>query len=133
MALTPTEQQAVDRLADYNSNRYDAATNPRGLAGEGYKTEIPRLANDASTAANAVSRIAGDVAAVEVAVTATAASIAGSIASAVTVSPQGAALVAAATPAAARSVIGAVTTADLPTQASIVSTVLPFIHAYSFA
>ena len=60
MALTPTEQAANARLSQYNGGRYDASTNQRGLAGDGYKTNVPAAFNDTGTVAGAVSRLADE-------------------------------------------------------------------------
>lgn len=38
MAIPSNVQQALDRLALYNSDAYDSISNPRGLAWPGYVT-----------------------------------------------------------------------------------------------
>lgn len=56
MALTAAEAAAVDRLGKYNGDRFDPASNPTGLAGEGYKSNGPAAWNDTSLASGAVAR-----------------------------------------------------------------------------
>jgi hypothetical protein len=82
MPLTTPESGAVTRLALYNSNTYNAGTNRYGLAGLGYKDadnsdisggktgNYPQFLTDASTVTLAVARLAGEVAADEVIVSA---------------------------------------------------------------
>jgi hypothetical protein len=72
MPLTTNENNAVTRLALYNSNNYDAGTNRYGLAGLGYKDadnsdlvggkagNYPQFLTDASTVTSAVARLAGE-------------------------------------------------------------------------
>ncbi len=110
MSLTPTEDEAVDRLAGTNGNRFDETANELGLGGEGYKAGIPRVSNDMATAAGAVARMAGEVAQAQSDIEDLAAGIAGALAETVPASIQGAALVAASAPAAAQDVISGATT-----------------------
>ncbi|MGE4043308.1 MAG: hypothetical protein AB7F35_00540 [Acetobacteraceae bacterium] len=55
---TTAEQAAIDELALINGDRYDATTNPKGLAGIGYKANIPSIANDTALIAPAIKRMA---------------------------------------------------------------------------
>ncbi len=56
MPLIPEELAALQRAEEYNGARFDASTNPRGLAGEGYKTNWPQGLNDTATLVGAVAR-----------------------------------------------------------------------------
>lgn len=55
--FTTSEQAAVTALALYDPDRYNAITNPTGLAGDGYKTNFTAACSDTATAANAVERL----------------------------------------------------------------------------
>ncbi len=69
MALTQEEMAAQARAVRLNGGRYDAQTNPGGLAGEGYKTNWPKGLNDTATLVGAVVRevmdMAGSIASAE--------------------------------------------------------------------
>lgn len=54
---TPTEQESIDRLAEYNSNNYDPSTNEYGMGNGGHRTNFPLATDDTNIAANAISRI----------------------------------------------------------------------------
>jgi hypothetical protein len=45
-------EDAINRLPDYNSNNFNPATNPQGLAGGGHITNFPAALADTSTTAN---------------------------------------------------------------------------------
>lgn len=81
MGLSPSELLAIGRLEDYNPNRFDPSTNPRGLAGEGYKTNGTQAWNDTAEIGNAVARLAGEA---DTDATAASASASAAAASAVT-------------------------------------------------
>jgi hypothetical protein len=42
--------EALARLRQYNSNGYNALTNPHGMGDDGYEDEFPRALNDTATA-----------------------------------------------------------------------------------
>jgi hypothetical protein len=75
MPLTTPEEQAIARLELYNGNRFDPVTNVRGLAGIGYKTNGTQAWNDTGEVANAVARLADEVASDETTVTAAVATV----------------------------------------------------------
>jgi hypothetical protein len=68
MSLTTAEMEAKARAEDYNHNQYDAATNPFGMGGIGYKTpggaglegNWSQSIRDAATLAEGVARLAGE-------------------------------------------------------------------------
>lgn len=70
MSLTSAEIEAIDRAGDYNHNQYNAATNPYGMGGIGYKTpgaaglegNWSQSIRDNATIAEGVSRLAGEAA-----------------------------------------------------------------------
>lgn len=66
-----TDQAALARLPQYNSNAYDPSTNPYGMDEEGHITNFPLATSDTARAANAVADAAE---AAETAATAAAAS-----------------------------------------------------------
>ena len=70
MAIPSDVQQALDRLAQYNSSAYDSISNPRGLAWPGYVTEFPRALKDFSTVANFTGGMAADIGVVSANITA---------------------------------------------------------------
>jgi len=105
-------------LREFNLDEYDAVENPKGLSGVGGAAKnfgpmlgkMADVAEEAAGSADAAAQVLSDI-------QATASAIAGSIATNVTVSSQGSAMVAATTPAAARLVIGAAATSDLSAKA----------------
>lgn len=48
---------ALARLRQYNSNGYNAQTNPHGFGDDGYETEFPRSLEDAATAVSAAAEL----------------------------------------------------------------------------
>jgi len=70
MSFTTPEQDAIARLAQYNGNPYDAATNAYGLSGDGYRADPvtgfagnwANTTTDQATVANGMARIADDAA-----------------------------------------------------------------------
>ncbi len=56
MAFTPEELTAISNLKEYNENTFDSITNPKGLAGQGYQTNIPAGFNDMGIATDAAAR-----------------------------------------------------------------------------
>lgn len=57
---TPTEQESIDRLAEYNSNNYNPATNEYGMGNGGHRTNFPLATDDTSVTANAIARVANE-------------------------------------------------------------------------
>ena len=58
MAWSTPVANAITRLHAYIGTRYDAVTKPYGLAGDGYKTNLPVAFNDMGTVADAVGQTA---------------------------------------------------------------------------
>ena len=106
MAWPTPVANAITRLLAYIGTRYDAATNPYGLAGDGYKTNLSAAFNDMGTVADAVGQAATDVATIKSDVQAIAEGIAGALADDVPVSPYVKPLLAASTQQALQTAIG---------------------------
>lgn len=70
MPFSTPENEAITRLETYNSSAYDASTNPYGLGGVGYKANPAtafegnwrRTTVDMALVADAIARLAGEVA-----------------------------------------------------------------------
>lgn len=107
MSWTSFLQPVVDRLKQYNLFPF-TSTNPFGLSGVGgADANYGRYVQDVATVAGAIAEIGDAVVQTKADIQGIADGIVGTLADAVPVTPQGASLVAATTPAAARAVIGA--------------------------
>lgn len=72
MSYDPEIQAMIDRLEEYNTDRFDNTLNPYGFGGTGYLTNLPQAFNDMAGVANAVGEKADQaLAAAGTAITAT--------------------------------------------------------------